>query len=257
MNSRSIVVLMRAYDPESARGWIVGATFDGSLNSWRVARTLKRMAADPEAGGHSDKGAQNLIFSLAVSLRPRRVLEIGTHIGMGAVIIGHALKRNGYGKLITLEPAAHYQRIASKNITAARVADHVTLVGLFSYEEQCKELLRAEAPFELIFIDGAHDYESAAHDIALCSELLCTNGIIVLHDVGALSGSLDPTGQGGVRQALADFCDVNTEYRVIFLEFPVWLNSTGTALLVKQHLDPPVERKRNLQTSREFAAEQD
>lgn len=253
MNLQPTVALMHPYNPESARGWIVGAIFDGSLNSWRVARRLKRMEADPEAGGHSDKGVQNLIFSLAVSLRPRRVLEIGTHIGMGSVIIGHALKQNGYGKLITLEPAPHYQRIAAKNIAAARVADHVTMVGLFSYQEACKELLKAEAPFELIFIDGAHDYDAAAHDIALCADLLCTNGIMVLHDVGALSNSLDPTGQGGVRQALVDFCDANPEYRSIFLEFPVWLNSTGTALLAKQHFDPPVERKRKLRASAELA----
>ncbi len=246
---------MYLYQPENSRGWTVGSIFDGSLNSWRVGRTLKRMAADKEAPGHSDKGVQNLIFSLAVSLRPRRVLEVGTHIGTGAVIIGHALKQNGYGKLITLEPAPHYQRIAAKHVAAARVADYVTIVPHFSYDEPCKQILKAEAPFELMFIDGAHDYASAAHDIALCADLLCPNGLMVLHDVGAISGDLDQTGQGGVRQALADFCDVNPEYRPIFFEFPVWLNNTGTALVVKQQLDPPIERKREPAQSREYAAE--
>lgn len=245
------------YQPEASRGWIVGTIFDGSLNSWRVSRTLKRMAADPEAAGHSDRGAQNLIFSLAVSLRPRRVLEVGTHIGMGATIIGHALKQNGYGKLITLEPAPHYQRIAAKNLASARVSDYVSLVPYFSYDERCKALLDAEAPFELIFIDGAHDYESAAHDIELCASLLCANGLMVLHDVGALSGSLDQTGQGGVRQALADFCAANPEYRVIFLEFPVWLNNTGTALLTRQEFDPPIEPRRRVRATEEVGAETD
>ena len=235
---------MSPYQPENARGWIVGTTIDGSLNRWRVGRTLRRMDADPEAAGHSDKGVQNLLFSLAVSLRPRRVLEIGTHIGTGAVIIGHALKQNGYGRLITLEPAAHYQRIAAKYLGSARLADWVTIVPHFSYEDACKALLRREGPFELIFIDGAHDYDAATHDIRLCADLLCPNGIMVLHDVGGLSGSLDPSGQGGVRQALADFCEESPEFRAIFLEFPVWLNNTGTALVAKQQLDPPVARGR-------------
>lgn len=234
---------MHFYQPENARGWIVGTTFDGSLNSWRVSRTLRRMATCPEAAGHSDRGVQNLIFGLTVSLRPRRVLEVGTHIGMGAVIIGHALKRNGYGTLFTLEPGEHYVQIASKHLKAARVDNYVTIVPHFSYEETCKQLLKDEAPFELIFIDGAHDYVSAKHDIELCTELLCANGIIVLHDVGAISGSLDPTGQGGVRQALADFCCKNREYHAIFLEFPVWLNNTGTAIMVKQLLDPPIDTR--------------
>lgn len=236
---------MLPYHPETSRGWIVGGAFDGSLTSWRVARTLRKMAAGREAAGHSDKGVQNLIFTLAVSLRPRRVLEIGTHIGMGSVIIGHALKSNGYGKLITLEPAGHYQKIAARYINAARVADFVQIVPHFSHEDCCKELLWTEAPYELIFIDGAHDYAAASHDIALCAELLCTNGMMVLHDVGSISGSLDPSGQGGVRQALADFCDANPAFRAIFLEFPVWLNQTGTALVAKEQLDPPVIHRRN------------
>ena len=178
---------MASYTPESSRGWIVGSTFDGSLSSWRISRTLKKMAADPEARGHSDKGVQNLIYTLAVSLRPRRVLEIGTHIGMGAVIIGQALKANGYGRLITLEPAKHYYAISSKYVRAAGVADYVQIVPNYSHDPSCKAKLKEETPFELIFIDGAHDYGNAAHDIALCAELLCDNGVMVLHDVGSIS----------------------------------------------------------------------
>lgn len=247
---------MRPYNPESSRGWVVGSVFDSAFQTWRVSRTLKKMAADPESAGNSDKGVQNLVFTLALNLRPRRVLEVGTHIGTGAVIVGHALKRNGYGKLITLEPAEHYQRISRKNLQAAGVADYVEVVPHFSYEDRAKEILAAAAPFELIFIDGAHDYAAASHDIALCAELLCTNGIMVLHDVGSISGTLDPSGEGGVRQALADFCSANPEYRPIFLEFPVWLNNTGTAIVAKQHLDPPVIERNApaAPASRELAA---
>lgn len=231
---------MAPYHPENSRGWIVGSTFDGSLSSWRIRRTLKKMAADPEAKGHSDKGVQNLIFTLAVSLRPRRVLEIGTHIGMGAVIIGHALKANRYGKLITLEPAQHYYSISKKYVRTAGLTEYIQILPNFSYESRSKGVLKQEAPFELIFIDGAHDYRAATHDIALCAELLCDNGILVLHDVGSISDALDPTGGGGVRQALWDFCEQNPEFQALFLEFPVWLNNTGTAVVTKQRLDPPM-----------------
>jgi predicted O-methyltransferase YrrM len=231
---------MAHYHPENSRGWIVASIFDGTLSSRRVSRTLKKMVADPEAKGHSDIGVQNLMYMLSVSLRPRRVLEIGTHIGMAAVIIGHALKANRYGKLITLEPAPHYFSISARYVKAARLSDFVQIWPEFSYDPNCKTRLREEMPFELIFIDGAHDYQAAAHDIAFCAELLCDNGVMVLHDVGAISHSLDPTGRGGVRQALWDFCEDNPEFRAIFLEFPVWLNNTGTAIVVKEQLEPPV-----------------
>jgi predicted O-methyltransferase YrrM len=191
-----------------------------------------------EAPGGSDLGVQNLIYMLAISLRPRRVLEIGTHIGTCAVIVGHALKSNGYGKLITLEPAAHYQKAAATHVRQAGVAEQVEILPCFSYDSRCRERLTAEAPFELIFIDGAHDYDAFQHDITLAAKLICDNGIIVCHDTGQLSPSMDPTGKGGVRQALWEFKNNNPEFQTIFLEFPVWLNSTGTAIICKERLDP-------------------
>ena len=226
------------YNPESSRGWVVDAVYNGTLARWRVSRTLRKMLKHHEAPGGSDVGVQNLIYMLAVSLRPRRVLEIGTHIGTGAVIVGHALKSNGYGKLITLEPAPHYQKAAAIHIKQAGVAEQVEILPCFSYGEQCRERLAAEAPFELIFIDGAHDYAAFKHDIEMAAKLICENGIIVCHDTGRESPGMDPTGQGGVRQALWDFRQDNPEFKTIFLEFPVWLNSTGTSIICKERLDP-------------------
>ncbi len=233
-----IVNLFPFYNPESSRGWIVNAVYNGSLTRWRVSRTLRRMLTHHEAPGGSDVGAQNLLYMLAVSLRPRRVLEIGTHIGTGAVIIGHALKSNGYGKLITLEPGTHYQKAAASHVKQAGVAEQVEILPFYSYDPQCRDRLTAEAPFELIFIDGAHDYAAFQHDIALAAELICDNGIIVCHDTGSHSPAMDPSGKGGVRQALWDFKQKSPEFKTIFLEFPVWLNNTGTSLVCKQRLDP-------------------
>lgn len=235
------------YNPESQRGWAVasicgaqirGVGLRGALARWRVARTLRRMAHHPEAPGNSDIGVQNLLFALAVSLRPRRVLEIGAHIGTGAVVIGHALTANGYGRLLTLEPAEHYRRIAARNARMAGVAERVEIVPLRSDEEDCRRRLAAEAPFELIFVDGAHDYASARHDIGLAADLVCDNGIIVCHDVGEISHQLDQTGRGGARQAFRDFREERPDFTSLMLEFPVWLNNTGTALLCKERLPP-------------------
>lgn len=226
------------YNPESGRGWVVDAVYSGALARWRVSRTLRRMARHHEAQGNSDVGVQNLLYTMAVSLRPRRVLEIGTHIGTGAVIIGHALKTNGYGKLLTLEPASHYQAAAAAHVRQAGVADHVEILPFFSHDAPCRERLAAEAPFELIFVDGAHDYAAFKHDMAMAAELICDNGIIVCHDTGQQSPEMDPSRKGGVRQALWDFQLERPDFRTIFMEFPVWLNSTGTAIVCKERLQP-------------------
>lgn len=220
-------------DPD--RGWEVLPVFDGNR---QLTEALQAMMSSDEAPGHSDVGIQNLLYSEILNNRPRRVLEIGTHIGTASVIMGSALMRNGYGKLLTLEPQAHYQDIAAKNVEAAGVSSCVEILPFFSYQQECQDRLEEEAPFDLIFIDGAHDYESARHDIELCYSLLRINGLMILHDVGKRSPLMDPGGNGGVRRALHDFSEANPESRVIFREYPIWLNECGAALVTKQLLNP-------------------
>ena len=50
-------------------------------------------------------------------------------------------------------------------------------VGEFS-----KVLPKLDRKFDLIFIDGSHDYESVAEDISLCERLLNPGGWLVFHD---------------------------------------------------------------------------
>ena len=225
------------YNPEPSRGWIVEAIYD---NDRRTRRTLACMQKDPEAPGESDVGIRNLIYTMVLNLRPRIVLEIGCHIGNGAVVIGSALRKNGYGKLITLEPAPHYQQIAAKYIAKSRLQSFVQIVPQYSYDPSCQEFLRQQAPFDLIFIDGAHEYDAAMADIVLSAEIMHDNGIAILHDTGRMSSEIDRSGKGGVRRALHDYVGIHPDMRSIYLEHPLWLNPCGAAILCRQILEPPV-----------------
>jgi predicted O-methyltransferase YrrM len=224
-----------AYQPEESRGWDVLPVYESDATLMRV---LETMMTDAEAPGHSDVGIQNMLYSEVLNTRPRRVLEVGTLIGTAAVIIGSALKRNGYGKLLTLEPQAHCRAIATDYVAAADVSSWVEILPYFSYQDECRERLDAEAPFDLIFIDGAHEYDAARHDIELCYSLLRENGLLILHDVGKHSPAMDQSGQGGVRRALHEFASATPEARVIFREYPLWLNHCGAGLVCKQALNP-------------------
>jgi predicted O-methyltransferase YrrM len=226
------------YSPESDRGWTVHSVYDGSTTDDCVSATLREMAGDPQAPGQSDIGIRNLIFAMAINLRPRRVLEIGAHIGSGTVVLGHALKVNGYGKLLSLEPADHYQRKAAAYVEKAGLSPFVEIIPDFSHSETCRQRLRSEAPFDLIFIDAAHDYSSVCFDLELSVSLLRDNGIIVMHDVGRHSPEMDPTGRGGPRQALYDFVSDEPDLRVVSFEHPLWLNSCGAAIVCKQKMEP-------------------
>jgi predicted O-methyltransferase YrrM len=226
------------YNPEPARRWVIDETYEKYLQDQGTLPILRKMEADPHGSGYSDVGTRNLVFFLVTSIRPRRVLEIGTHIGIGSLIIGCGLNRNDYGNLITLEPNSIYRETASKYLNEAGLDGRVTILPQFSTDEDCKTKLRSEGPFELIYIDADHAYASAEHDIALAASLLVDNGLMVLHDVGRISEQLDTSGRGGVRQALYDFCERDRSYSTIFLEHPLWMNSCGAALVCKQRLEP-------------------
>jgi predicted O-methyltransferase YrrM len=75
------------YNPENSRGWIVETVYANDPAS----KILDQMHNDPEAPGESDIGIRNLLYTMILNLRPRRVLEIGCHIGSGAIVIGAAL----------------------------------------------------------------------------------------------------------------------------------------------------------------------
>jgi predicted O-methyltransferase YrrM len=227
--------MAKFYNPEPNRDWIVHPVFEGNSN---LSRVLDAIHEHPDSPGHSDVGIQNLLYTEILNTRPRRVLEIGTHIGTAAVIMATALEQNGYGKLLTLEPQEHFRNIAHEHVRLAGLDHRVEILPCFSYEEECRERLRGEAPFEVIFIDGAHEYEAALFDIELCYGLLADNGAMLLHDVGVRSPMMDSSGCGGVRQALYDFANRTDGIQVIFKEHPLWLNDCGAAIVCKQVLEP-------------------
>ncbi|MDB5685391.1 MAG: hypothetical protein JWM75_3089 [Sphingomonas bacterium] len=225
------------YQPEDGRGWVVLAAYHEET----LLRVLDEMMDDPESAGFSDIGIRNILYTEVLNTRPRRVLEIGTHIGTGAVVMGTALQRNGYGKLISLEPQLKYKAIAEGYIARAGLSEMVEILPFFSYQDECQQRLRAEGPFDLIFIDGAHEYEAALFDIRLAYALLRENGLIILHDSGRDSPQMDQSGQGGVRRAVHDFAAETPGAVAIFREHPLWLNPCGAALICKQLLEPAIE----------------
>lgn len=225
------------YEPELARGWVVEAIYEDNPS---VRATLALMEKSYPSSGQSDVGTRDLLYCYCINLRPKRVLELGTHMGFAAVVIAAALQRNGYGRLYSVEPHEPHRAIARRSLVEAGLGAHVELVDGLSTDHSVQEKLRALAPFDIIYIDADHSFEAAYQDIALCAELIGDNGIMILHDVGRTSTDVDPTGCGGPRKAVSAFAAAHQDYKLILLEHPLWLNPCGAALLCRQRPDPPL-----------------
>lgn len=184
----------------------------------------------PLAAGESSWGTRNLLLSLILSTRPRVVLEVGSHIGAGAVTIGSALRANGFGRSFHLEPQDQYHQLLQAHIDQAELAEWSIPLRTYSTDPMLDGLLGGET--DLIFLDANHDYSGAFQDLTISERLLSNQGLIILDDVAdPHSAGIDDEGRGGVRQAALDFVALRSDLTILFLEPPFWLDPRGLAII--------------------------
>jgi caffeoyl-CoA O-methyltransferase len=93
-----------------------------------------------------------MLMLLGMATGAKRILEIGTLGGYGALWLAKGLAEGG--KVITLEKVPETAEVARENIETARAADRIEV-----REGDAVETLRAmigegEEPFDLVFIDA-------------------------------------------------------------------------------------------------------
>lgn len=214
-----------------ARGWSIVPAYRGG--QFLAPSLLDEMGRHPECPGESSWGTRNMLFSVILSMRPKVVIEIGSHIGSGAVVMGAALRANGFGKLYSLEPQEHYFDILSSFVRKAGLLEYVMPLKMFSTDPALQQRVGEKA--DIVFLDANHSYSHALRDIELSVNMLSSNGLLFLDDVGQPhSGAICQEGRGGVRQALLDFTKDRRDLKTIFFEPPFWLNPCGLALVCKQ-----------------------
>ena len=151
----------------------------------RVADIYKRAATGAAWG--------RFLFGLARELRPVRVLELGTNLGVGAAHLAAALALNEAdggpeARLVTLEGAPALAALAAGHL--ARLGHGVSddsecrvrvVVGPFA--ETLPGVAEAEGPFDLVFVDGHHEAGAALRYLDVLRPHLADGALIVLDDV--------------------------------------------------------------------------
>lgn len=118
-----------------------------------------------------------LLYGLVRALRPRRILEIGTHRGGSAMIITAALDEVGAGALFCVDPepmvAPEHQR---------RIAHRSTLFPGASPEILVEARAAADGPFDFVFIDGDHSRAGVLRDVEGVLPLIADGAYVLFHD---------------------------------------------------------------------------
>jgi predicted O-methyltransferase YrrM len=195
---------------------------------------MAEMNAHPWRTGESSWGTRNVLSTFVLSMRPRLFVEFGGHIGCGAVTVGSAMRANGFGHMICLEPMDYYFDVLSYFIDRAGVHKYVTPLLMRSTDPNLEHRLGRKA--DMIFIDSDHSYSHVRRDLDVAAQVLGDGGLIFLDDVGhPHSGAICTENRGGVRQALLDFeRDHNGTYSVMIFDPPQWLNPCGLAMVQRR-----------------------
>ncbi len=153
---------------------------DGSLGEGRQWDRDVSVRRACEAS--KDVAPASLLFLLVEEFQPRRVLELGTNVGISAGYLAVALNRTEAGGTLYTLDASPYRLSMARTLHAALGLGNVRYrEGLF--EETLEPTLREMENVDMAFVDGHHRLEPTLRYFDLICPHLTPSGIVVFDDI--------------------------------------------------------------------------
>jgi predicted O-methyltransferase YrrM len=201
-----------------------------------------------EIFGGVNPGDRRALYYLIAHFRPKRVLEIGTHVGASTIYVASALRRFVDGGQLTTADIADVNgpKGAWKSLgmpaPPARYISDLGLGGITTFvTKPAAEMLRTPERYDLVFLDGDHSSLAVYCEISAALGILNPPGVILLHDF--YPGGKPLTPDGGAISGPSRAADrINSETRD-FVFIPLgnlpWQtksggNATSLALVAKR-----------------------
>jgi predicted O-methyltransferase YrrM len=159
----------------SERVLVTGAL--GAGREWDDGVTLRGACA-----ASKDPVPASLLFLLVEEFQPRRVLELGTNVGISSGYLAVALDRNpNDGSLYTLE-ASPYRLQRARGLHRRLAVDNVEYrEGLF--EDTLGQTLADMETVDMAFVDGHHRLEPTLRYFDLIKARLAPRAVVVFDDI--------------------------------------------------------------------------
>lgn len=98
--------------------------------------------------------------------------------------------------------------------------ENVVIIQGLSTDEQVKEATRQQGPFDVVYVDGGHDYDTVVNDIEFTNSILKPGGLVVMDDASYLlnlgSDHKGFPGHPEVAYAIRDDLDKRENYKHLF-----------------------------------------
>ncbi len=164
-----------------------------------VAALRDEVATMPVPGLAGGVVEVKLLETLVVATRARRVLEIGTFVGVSALSLAELLPADG--EVVTLEIDPTSAGIARRHFAASPHGARIRLIE----GDARKSLATLEGPFDVVFIDAWKRDYGAYYEAVLPK--LADHGVIVADNVLWQGRVLDPGATDEDTVALRRFAD--------------------------------------------------
>lgn len=157
--------------------------------------TIEEMASNAVALG--------FITWLLRLTRAKRVLEIGTFVGVSAMYFAQSLPEDG--RVITVEKFDHFAAIARRNFAKNGLDKKIELFEGDAHEVMAG--LGSHGPFDFAFIDG--NKERYADYFRLAEPMMSPRGIIAVDDVFFHGDALLENPQSEKGRGVRDFLELS------------------------------------------------
>lgn len=111
-----------------------------------------------------------ILFSVIRREKPKEILEFGS--GISTVVIGHAIKQNGLGRLTSMEESEHYAA-ESRKLLPPEMKDFIQVHHSPSIEKRHGLFVGRgyeaipDRPYDFVFVDGPQYERETSYDVDL------------------------------------------------------------------------------------------
>ena len=160
----------------------------------------------PEGGDWCTLPKANALAALVLGLKPTRILEVGVWMGGSLIPMLLALKKNGAGTAIAVDPWSAQVSVAGEDSVNAKwwsSVDHEAAYKAFcarlvkhGLDPFCEVVrlpsddVKIDGVLDLAHIDGSHTLQ-AFRDVQRFAPLVRAGGILVMDDIGWVGGGVD------------------------------------------------------------------
>jgi predicted O-methyltransferase YrrM len=137
-----------------------------------------RTIANITSNSGSSRVQSQRLFRLAHHLQPKKMLELGTSLGIGSMYLAAAV---GDAQLITLEGSSKCADVARVNLNLLNLKNVKVVTGAF--EKTLISALQELKSLDFVFLDGNHRLEPTLEYFETCLKYSNDKTVFVLDDI--------------------------------------------------------------------------